>query len=175
MDLFSQYFSNIERLDSILRDYEVVATGTAWEFGPRHDVKDLIFWVEEKRLVEKGLDELYNFLSDEHYIVWDQDDVFFRSYMKEGCSFQVKCITVSGKALVAVFDSRKAPYDFEMSRFWSGIYGVYTGDPGLPDPRQFVYWSCGMDRWSMEILENEFNFQVAKSVRKALAEGEGQE
>jgi hypothetical protein len=180
VDLFGQYFSNMERLDSILRDYKVVATGTAWKFGPRHDVKDLVFFLERKRLGEKGLDEIYKFLLDEHYMVWDlddddDDDNCYRSFKKERCSFEVKCITLSGKALAAVFDSYEAPYDFKMSRFWSGIYGVYTECPGSPDPRLFVYRSCGMDRSSMESLENEFSYQVAKSIRTALKEGGGQE
>ena len=166
-DLFGNHFSNMKRLDSMLQDYEIVITGKAWKFGSQLNNKDLVFVVERRNVDQREVTELHQYFLAEGYTVDDLDEDA-RSFSKEDGAFQVDCIITSENALATVFDSGKAPRGFRKARFWHGIYGVYSGDLWFPGSKDFVYGSCALTKYSMKRLKNEFDFQVAGSICKAL-------
>ena len=170
-DLFGNHFSDMNRLDSMLRDYKIVIKGKAWKFGSQYNAKNLLFVVEERNFDQRGVHELENFFRQEEYMVDDEDDGIRSFNKKQGtCTFRVDCIITDENALATIFDSGEAPHSFKKARFWHGIYGVYRGDFWSSDSKDFVYGACAMTKASMKALQSEFSSQVAANIGKDLAE-----
>lgn len=170
-DLFGNHFSDMARLDSMLRDYKIVIAGEAWKFGAQYNAKSLLFVVESRGFDAHEVHELDTFFMKEGYTVDDRDERV-RSFRKEQgtCTFEVYCIITRENALATILDSGEAPHNFKQARFWHGIYGVYRGGLWFSGSKDFVYGTCAMTKDSMNTLKNEFDSQIAENVYKDLME-----